>query len=168
MNKTVPNYVENIIRDLCTQNLIAQEQGFGPFAAAICDKNGHVIAQANNSVLLDNCSLNHAEINTIKLAQEKLNTYDLSAYDLSICITAEPCSMCLGAIMWAGIRNIYFGTPTSEVEKITGFDEGYKPDWENFFAQKGFNIIGNIEPQVCKSVLETYINSNKIVYKPNN
>lgn len=167
MNKEIPSYVSGIIKDLCTQNLIAQEQGYGPFAAAICDKNGNIIATANNSVVLDSCSLNHAEINTIKLAQAKLNTYDLSPYDLSICITAEPCSMCLGAIMWSGIKNIYFGTPTQEVEELTGFDEGYKPNWEEFFAQKGFNIKGNIEPQICKSILENYMNSNNIIYKPN-
>ncbi len=167
MNKNIPDFVTEIISELCKQNLVAQERGYGPFAAAICDEQGKIVASANNSVVIDKCSLCHAEINAIKLAQEKLNNYDLSGKNYSICITAEPCSMCVGAIMWAGIKNVYFGTPSSLVEKITGFDEGYKPDWDKYFEKKGINVIGNIESDTCKKVLENYVNSGHIIYKPN-
>ncbi len=160
------NRIEQIIIELCKQNIEAQANGFGPFAAAICDKNGTIIAQANNSVVKDECSLHHAEINVIKMVQEKFGTYDLSKYDLSIIITAEPCMMCLGAIMWSGIKRIYFGLPSSEVEKITGFDEGYKPDWINVFAQKGIIAKGNICSDYCEKVLTNYVASGKIIYRP--
>ena len=97
---------------------------------------------------------------------EKLNTYDLSDLDLSICITAEPCAMCVGAIMWSGIKHVYFGTPSKIVEKITGFDEGYKPDWDKCFQNKGIDVTGNIEHEICEKVLLNYVNSGKIIYKP--
>ena len=57
-------------------------------------------------------------MNTIKLAQQKLNTYDLSSYNLSLYVTAEPCLMCLGGIMWAGIKEIYYSVPSKKVEEI--------------------------------------------------
>ncbi|MCQ2957524.1 MAG: nucleoside deaminase [Candidatus Gastranaerophilales bacterium] len=163
----IPTFVNEIIKELCKQNIIAQEKGFGPFSAAICDKNGKIIALEHNSVVLDNCSLHHAEINTIKSVQEKLGTYDLSSYDLSICITAEPCSMCIGALMWSGIKNIYYGTPSNIVEKLTGFDEGYKPDWVNYFENKGIKVTGNIEPEICENILRNYVKTGKTIYKPN-
>ena len=164
----IPDYVTKIIKELCKQNIEAQKKGYGPFCAAICNKNGEIIAMEHNSVLIDNCSLCHAEINTIKAAQQKLKTYDLSSFDLSICISAEPCSMCVGAIMWAGIKNVYYGTPSETVERITGFDEGYKPDWDKYFAKKGINVVGNIEPKLCEDVLYKYVNAGKTIYKPIN
>jgi len=162
----IPEFVPEIIKELCNQNIIAQNKGYGPFAAAICDETGKILTMQHNSVILDNCSLHHAEINTIKAAQDRFKTYDLSSYNLSICITAEPCAMCVGAIMWSGIKHVYFGTLSPIVEKITGFDEGYKPDWDKYFQNKGIDVKGNIEPEVCEKVLLSYVNSGKIIYKP--
>ena len=49
----------------------------GPFGAAII-KDGHCIAVASNSVLIDNDPTAHAEINAIRKACSILKTYDLS------------------------------------------------------------------------------------------
>jgi len=161
-----PDYVSEIIKKLCKDNIVAQSEGCGPFAAAICDKDGNVLVATHNSVMSDNCSLNHAEINAIREIQKKLKTYDLSKYDLSICVTAEPCAMCLGAIMWSGIKNIYYGLSSCEVEKITGFDEGYKPGWIDEFKKRNINAAGNIEIDSCTKVLVNYVNSGNVIYKP--
>jgi len=166
MSKIIPLYVKNIVHDLCLQNIEAQKKGYGPFAAAVCDNEGNIISIAHNSVLIDNSSLCHAEVNAIRFAQEKLKTYNLSEMDLSICITAEPCSMCIGAIMWSGIKHIYYGVNSKVVEEITGFDEGYKPDWEEYFANKGISVIGNIEPEICTKTLTNYVDAGYVIYKP--
>ena len=42
--------------------------GSGPFAAAIYDAEGNLVAKMPNTVTLDNCSHNHAEMNAIKAA----------------------------------------------------------------------------------------------------
>ena len=74
--------------------------------------------------------------------------------------------MCAGAIMWSGIKTVYFGVPSSEVEKITGFDEGYKPNWIKEFKKRGITVYGNIEPKAGEKVLQEYVNSGKETYKP--
>ncbi len=155
-----------IINELHSQIPNFTSLGFGPFIAAIYDTNGHLIAKNANSVVNENCSNNHAEINAIKKAQEKLGTYDLSTYNLSIYITAEPCIMCIGAIMWSGIKNVYYSIPSKIVEKITGFDEGFKPFWINEFKKRGIIVYGNIEPKIGEIGLKQYVNSGKIIYKP--
>ena len=76
--------------------------GSGPFAAAIYDAEGNLVAKMPNTVTLDNCSHNHAEMNAIKAAEEKLGTYDLSPFHLKLYSTSEPCLMCMGGIMWSG------------------------------------------------------------------
>ena len=141
-------------------------EGSGPFLAAIYDDKGNLIAKAANSVVSENCSHNHAEMNTIKAAEKALGTYDLSKYDLSLYVTSEPCMMCLGGIMWSGIKAVYYGVPSKDVEKITGFDEGFKPDWFNEFKKRGITVYGNIEVEAGKKVLREYVKNGKTVYQP--
>ena len=156
----------NIITNLQQELLSCIESGCGPFLAAIYDKNNNLIAKSANSVVSEKCSNNHAEINTIKLAQNKLQSYDLSSFDLSIYVTAEPCMMCLGAIMWSGIKNLYYGVPSKIVEEITGFDEGFKPNWLDEFKKRGIIAYGNIVPDIGIEQLKKYVNSNREIYKP--
>ncbi len=142
-------------------------EGFGPFLAAIYDENYNLIAKSANTVEKDNCSNNHAEINTIKLAQEKLGTYDLSKHNLSIFISAEPCIMCLGAIMWSGIKKVYYSVSSKDVEEITGFDEGFKPNWHEEFEKRNIEVFKEIEAEAGKEILKYYISKGKTIYKPN-
>ncbi|MBR1840979.1 MAG: nucleoside deaminase [Alphaproteobacteria bacterium] len=151
LQKELPQYIAN---------------GSGPFLAAIYDANGNLIAKEANSVVSEICSHNHAEMNTIRAAEKKLKTYDLSSYNLSLYVTAEPCIMCLGGIMWSGIKEIYYGVPSKRVEEITGFDEGFKPDWLNEFKKRNITVYGNIEVEKGEEVLQNYVLQGHTVYKP--
>ena len=141
-------------------------KGSGPFLAAIYDGNGNLIAKEANSVVSEACSHCHAEMNTIKTAEKALKTYDLSPYNLSIYVTAEPCMMCLGGIMWAGIKEVYYGVPSNSVEAITGFDEGFKPDWLEEFKKRHILVYGNIEVEAGEKVLRDYVTQGHTVYQP--
>ena len=125
-----------------------------------------MIAKASNSVVKDKCSNRHAEMNTIKEAELYYDTYNLAPYNLSLYVTSEPCIMCLGGIMWSGIKNIYYGVPSKRVEEITGFDEGFKPNWLEEFKKRGITVYGNIAQEEGEKVLEQYVKSGKEVYKP--
>ncbi|MBR0212809.1 MAG: nucleoside deaminase [Alphaproteobacteria bacterium] len=141
-------------------------KGSGPFLAAIYDQKGNLIAKASNNVVNKSCSNNHAEINAIKLAEKRLGTYDLSPYNLSLYVTAEPCMMCLGAIMWSGIKAVYYGVSSEQVTKITGFDEGFKQNWFNEFKKRKIVVYGQIETDAAEKVLKDYVLQGNIVYKP--
>ena len=93
--------------------------GGGPFGAVIV-KDGKIIAKASNSVTNDNDPTAHAEVNAIRLATKKLNTFDLSG--CSIYSSCEPCPMCLGAIYWALLDALYFAN-TRDDAKAIGFDD---------------------------------------------
>ena len=157
---------KKIILDLQSKMKDYILQGFGPFIAAIYDENGTKIVETANSVIKENCSNNHAEMNAIKAAQKKLNNYDLSKHNLKLYVTAEPCIMCLGGIMWSGIREVYFGVKSADVERITGFDEGFKPDWLDEFKKRGITVYGNIEAEVGMVELQNYVKEGNTIYKP--
>ena len=142
------------------------KNGSGPFVAAIYDSNGKLVVKVANSVVNENCSNNHAEMNAIKAAEKKLETYDLAPYNLKLYVTAEPCIMCIGGIMWSGIKEVYYGVPSKTVEEITGFDEGFKPHWFKEFKKRGIIVYGNIQPEFGEQELHQYVNDGKKVYKP--
>lgn len=158
---------KEIINNLQEDVKIETSNGSGPFVAAIYDEDFNLIAKTSNSVVTCNCSNNHAEMNAIKKAEEKLGTYDLSSYNLKIFVTSEPCMMCLGGIMWAGIKEVYYGVPSNKVEEITGFDEGFKPSWFEEFKKRGITVYGNIDSAIGEKALKEYVASGKKVYKPN-
>lgn len=141
-------------------------KGYGPFLAAIYDSKGNLVAKAANNVAKNSCSNNHAEINVIKLAEKKFGTYDLSPYNLSIYVTSEPCMMCLGSIMWSGIKAVYYGVSSNRVTQITGFDEGFKQNWHNEFKKRGITVYGQIEQDTGEKILKDYVAQGHMVYKP--
>lgn len=166
VNKSKVDRAYEIISALQTEMKKFTDCGSGPFLAAIFDKSGNLIIKTSNSVVNDVCSHNHAEINAIKEVEKIYGTYDLSEYDLSLYITAEPCMMCVGAILWSGIKHVYYGIPSESVEKITGFDEGFKPDWLEEFRKRGITVYGNIAPELGEQALREYIENGLTVYKP--
>ena len=90
----------------------------GPFGACIV-KAGEIIAIARNSVLKTDAT-SHAEINAIRKASQKLETFDLSG--CVIYSTTEPCPMCFSAIHWAKINALIYGTNILDSKK-RGFNE---------------------------------------------
>ena len=104
--------------DLSIQNI---KQGGGPFGAVMV-KDGKIIAATANSVTNDNDPTAHAEVNAIREAAKKLNTFDLSGCD--IYASCEPCPMCLGAIYWSRIDNLYYANDKDDAKSI-GFDDSF-------------------------------------------
>ncbi len=155
-----------IISELQKDMRTYTNKGSGPFVAAIYDDKGNLIVKTANSVVNEHCSNNHAEMNAIKAVEEKFKTYDLAPYNLKLYVTAEPCIMCVGAIMWSGIKEVYYGVSSKEVEKTTGFDEGFKPHWFREFKKRGIIVYGNIESELGRQELENYMDEKKTVYMP--
>ena len=87
----------------------------GPFGAVIV-KDGEIISSAHNTVIECNDPTAHAEVNAIRKACQKLNTHDLSGCILYT--SAEPCPMCLSAIIWSNIKIVYFANTKKDADDI--------------------------------------------------
>lgn len=87
----------------------------GPFGAVIV-KDGKILSKAHNTVLKSKDATAHAEINAIREASKVLNTHDLSSCILYT--SAEPCPMCLSAIIWANIKEVYYVNTKEDANEI--------------------------------------------------
>jgi len=94
-------------------------EGGGPFGCVIT-RNGKIIAEANNRVVLNSDPTAHAEVLAIRAAAAFLKSHDLG--DCIIYSSCEPCPMCLGAIYWAGIKKVIYACDRTEAE-AAGFSD---------------------------------------------
>lgn len=124
----------------------------GPFGAIITDKNGNIISVGHNMVLATNDPTNHAEIVAIREACRKLKTFDLSNYIMySSC---EPCPMCLSAIIWANIKQVYYGA-----DRKDAMQAGFKDNAIYEYLENNNNTILNktkIENDKCIQIMKNY------------
>ncbi|HEV3206659.1 MAG TPA: nucleoside deaminase [Terriglobales bacterium] len=91
----------------------------GPFGAVVA-KDGSLVAEGVNQVTRSSDPTAHAEVLAIRAACQKLGLFELKGCDLYT--SCEPCPMCLGAIYWARVSRVYFGTLAADASKI-GFDD---------------------------------------------
>jgi tRNA(Arg) A34 adenosine deaminase TadA len=122
-----------ILNQACELASKSIEMDGGPFGCVITDSSFNEISCGHNMVTLSNDPTAHAEIVAIRKACSILNTFDLSGYKLFT--SCEPCPMCLSAIYWSRITDVYY-TNTRNDAKKAGFDdefiyEEFEKDIEN-------------------------------------
>lgn len=86
---------------------IAYDRGEVPIGAVI-EKDGKIIGRGHNLTETQKDPTAHAEMLAIRQAAETLGGWRLTGCNLFV--TAEPCAMCAGAIVWARIQTLYIGT----------------------------------------------------------
>lgn len=132
----------------------------GPFGAVIVDSEDNVVAVASNTVLGSNDPTAHAEINAIRKAGKILGTHDLSGCKLYA--TGYPCPMCLSAIIWSNIKEVYYGTELKEAEEI-GFRDQKIYDFLNGSDLKLLKISQK-DHDLCLELFNEYSEKNKEIY----
>ena len=109
----------------------------GPFGAVIV-KDGLLVAGSGNKVTSTNDPTAHAEVSAIRLACEKLKTFDLTG--CVIYTSCEPCPMCLSAVYWARIDTIYYANTKQDAENIGFSDKFIYDELEKPISQRSLPI----------------------------
>ena len=138
---------------------IKEKEG-GPFGAVIVDKDEKIIANGNNQVLKQNDPTAHAEMVAIRNACKKLEKYDLSGYTLYT--SCEPCPMCLSAIIWSNIKEVYYGCTKKDAGEI-----GFRDDAIYDYLKGENNDLINLEEmdrEECIKTFEEYKKQDGVIY----
>jgi len=75
---------------------------------AIVVRDGAIVGRGYNKTETLKDPTAHAEMEAIRMAAKTVGGWRLIGCDLYV--TAEPCAMCAGAIVWSRIENLYIGT----------------------------------------------------------
>ena len=131
----------------------------GPFGTIIVDENQKIIAVAHNEVLKNLDPTAHAEVMAIRKACLTLKTKDLS--NCTLYTSCEPCPMCLSAIIWANIKNVYYACTKEDADYI-----GFK-DKNIYEFLNGNNTMINLEQidrDECLGPMLNYKKNNDEIY----
>lgn len=108
-----------------------------------------IIARGHNLRETENLAISHAEINAIKKASKRINSWRLE--DTIMYITLEPCVMCSGAIIQSRIPKVIYGTKDPRF--------GTHVSIMNLFDVK-FNhqvdIKGGVMEEECSSLIKEF------------
>jgi guanine deaminase len=93
----------------------------GPFGCVVV-RQGKVVGRGSNQVTSTCDPTAHAEVVAIREACRSLGRFHLE--DCELYASCEPCPMCLSAIYWARIPEVYFGNSRADAAAI-GFDDDF-------------------------------------------
>lgn len=105
----------------------AASQGEIPVGAIVTSAEGEIVAEGYNKREMLQSPIAHAEILAIEQAAKKLGTRRLCGCTLYV--TLEPCPMCAGAIINAGLKRLVYGAFDEKngacASVVTLFDEKF-------------------------------------------
>lgn len=142
---------------------IAEQTG-GPFGAAVFGPYDRILAVGVNRVLPHACSVAHAEIMALMLAQARTQRARLNRDGddspigpIVLATSSQPCCQCYGASVWAGIDRLLIGARAEDVMSLAGFDEGPLPaDWIGELNVRGIEVVRDVERERACEVLRAY------------
>ena len=143
---------EKYMKEALKEALKALKKDEVPVGAVIV-KDGKIIARAHNLKESKKDTTKHAEIEAIKKASKKLDSWRLE--DCEMYVTLEPCPMCAGALIQSRIKKLYIGT----MDEKTGAC-GSKL---NLLKDYKFNHKVEVETEIlkedCEKILKDFFKS---------
>lgn len=133
----------------------------GAAIGAIMVKDGEVIAIGESNPWGKRDPSNHGEIDCIRNAARENDLLDMQG--CTMFGTLEPCSMCVGAALWAGVDKIVFGAYAGDV---IGNDYEYDSYSSEEFARSSrraadpkrgrLELVGGVLREECAALLVGY------------
>lgn len=125
----------------------AQKEGEVPIGAVVV-LNGKVISRGHNRRTRKQIATAHAEIEAIEKACKKLGSWRIP--ECEIYVTLEPCPMCMGAMLNARIKKVYFGAYEAKGRSLTN-----ELAEANLLNHK-IEVEGGVMEEKCANVLSTF------------
>lgn len=106
-----PDFINYLMHEALAEAQAAAEHHEVPVGAVIA-LNEKIIGRGRNTTEADKTVIAHAEVHAIHSASRAVDNWRLS--ECIMCVTLEPCTMCLGAIRLARISTLIFGAGDSK------------------------------------------------------
>jgi tRNA(Arg) A34 adenosine deaminase TadA len=161
-----PDAASRIALAIDLSRLNVQHRTGGPFGAAVFSRDGRLLGVGVNRVVPTSCSAAHAEVLALATSQQRTQSYRLNAGGsrITLAASAQPCAMCFGALLWAGIDELLVGATGDDVQALARFDEGPLPaDWVGELERRGICVQQGLMRDHARDVLREYGESG-IVY----
>ena len=133
----------------------------GPFGAVVV-RHGKIVGRGWNQVTSLCDPTAHAEIAAIRAACQRLRTFRLE--DCELYTSCEPCPMCLAAIYWARIKEVYYANTRQDAAAIEFDDELIYREMVKPVAKRKIPMHALLRAEALEVFAEWKIKPDKIRY----
>ena len=97
----------------------------------------------------------HAEIQALRAAAQRVGNYRLTG--ATLCVTVEPCAMCVGAIVHARIGTLIYGAPEPKTGAVRStlklLDD---PSWNHRVT-----VVAGLMADQCRDLLQQFFQNRR-------
>lgn len=127
----------------------ARDAGEVPIGAVIA-VGDEIIARGFNQPITSSDPTAHAEMVAIRNAARAFGNYRLTGAIL--CVTIEPCLMCVGALVHARIGTLVFGAAEPRTGAVTSTVRGGELPGHNH----RFEFVSGIREEECRDLMQQF------------
>ena len=124
---------------------------------AVVAIDGAIVAAAFNQPISTVDPTAHAEIRALRDAAGKVGNYRLTG--ATLCVTVEPCAMCVGAMMHARVGTLVYGTPEPKTGAVlSAMNLVDEPSWNH-----RIEVVGGVLADDCRLILQEFFRAKRRV-----
>jgi tRNA(adenine34) deaminase len=117
---------------------------------AVVSLDGEVIGRGSNQPITSGDPTAHAEIVAIREAARRVGNYRLSG--ATLCVTIEPCLMCVGALVHARIGTLVYGAPEPKSGAVSSTVRGGELPGHNH----RFEVVSGVREAECRELMQAF------------
>ncbi len=145
---------EDLMRAALGEARKAAANGEVPIGAVV-DIDDQIVAAAFNKPISSVDPTAHAEILALRMAALKAGNYRLTG--ATLCVTVEPCAMCVGALVHARIGTLIYGTPEPKTGAVRStmklLDD---PSWNHRMI-----VVSGVLADECREMLQAFFKERR-------
>jgi tRNA(adenine34) deaminase len=125
-----------------------------PIGAVVAVEH-EIVAAAFNQPISTIDPTAHAEIRALRAAAQKTGNYRLTG--ATLCVTVEPCAMCVGAMVHARIGTLIYGAPEPKTGAVRStmklVDD---PSWNHRIT-----VVAGLMADDCRSLMQEFFSEKR-------
>ena len=122
---------------------------------AVIEIDDVIVAAAFNKPISSVDPTAHAEIVALREAAQKVGNYRLTG--ATLCVTVEPCAMCVGALVHARIATLVYGAPEPKTGAVRStmklLDD---PSWNHRLV-----VVSGVLADECRELVQSFFKERR-------
>ena len=146
--------LELLMADALAEARRARDAGEVPIGAVVA-LGGEIVGRGYNHPIGAVDPTAHAEIVAIRDAATRVGSYRLTG--ATLCVTIEPCLMCVGALVHARIGTLVYGAAEPRTGAVVSTVRGGELPGHNH----RFEIVSGIREEECRTLMQEFFKARR-------
>jgi tRNA(adenine34) deaminase len=145
---------DRLMAEALAQARCARDASEVPIGAVV-ELNGEIIGRGFNHPIGAVDPTAHAEMRAIRDAASRVGNYRLTG--ATLCVTIEPCLMCVGAMVHARIATLVYGAAEPRTGAIVSTVEGAALPGHNHRVE----VVSGIREEECRNLMVEFFKERR-------